>query len=268
MDNAGTAKSGIFDEERFCIGCGYNLRTLHRSAKCPECGRAVLDSLGRNLYSADRVWLISIRRGMIFLSLHIVAMVGAGFLRFNRSALALIYLVAPAGPKSAILIDLRRTGAFLMALTIVAILLYGAGIWFFSRSGAIEPLKSTETNAILRWTGVSWVAMGLLSFPFMWFPIQLGDGWLLTMAALAAELLLIVLTYWRLANLADLADATRLARFTRWMFAVHIIAMMSALIAGSFSRVIAVMVLTPVSAAGWILWVIYFQMLSRALRRS
>src|SRR5436190_17376923 len=70
MESAGPAQSGIIDQERFCIGCGYNLRTLHWQAKCPACGRAVLDSLGQTLQSADRNWVRSIFFGMVLLAIH------------------------------------------------------------------------------------------------------------------------------------------------------------------------------------------------------
>jgi hypothetical protein len=48
-----------------CIQCGYNLRTLHREARCPECGLAVRRSLrGDWLKHSDPAWLAKIAGGL------------------------------------------------------------------------------------------------------------------------------------------------------------------------------------------------------------
>jgi len=47
-----------------CRSCGYNLRTLHRNAACPECGKAVKASLRRMFTAEDRRWLSLVRWGM------------------------------------------------------------------------------------------------------------------------------------------------------------------------------------------------------------
>ncbi|HVP13850.1 MAG TPA: hypothetical protein VMV94_21935 [Phycisphaerae bacterium] len=52
-------------EDLACIQCGYNLRTLHREAKCPECGLAVGRSLrGDWLKYSDPAWLKQVTRGL------------------------------------------------------------------------------------------------------------------------------------------------------------------------------------------------------------
>src|SRR5215208_6463954 len=144
MENAGTAQKELIDEERFCIGRGYNLRMLHWTGKCPECGRDVLDSMGRTLFSADRDWLKCVRRGMILISLHIVAAVGAALAQSYGPPLLLLYVLVPAGPKTGLLVDLARHGPFALALGILAMLLYGGGIWFFTRTGVSETIASSQ----------------------------------------------------------------------------------------------------------------------------
>jgi hypothetical protein len=47
-----------------CIQCGYNLRTLHREAKCPECGLEVARSMrGDRLRYSDPAWLAKVAVG-------------------------------------------------------------------------------------------------------------------------------------------------------------------------------------------------------------
>jgi hypothetical protein len=54
---------GRVAEDLACIQCGYNLRTLHREAKCPECGMAVGRSLlGNCLQYCDPKWLTKLAR--------------------------------------------------------------------------------------------------------------------------------------------------------------------------------------------------------------
>lgn len=42
---AGPPAEAIVTDDLVCIGCGYNLRTLPHAGRCPECGRAVWDSV-------------------------------------------------------------------------------------------------------------------------------------------------------------------------------------------------------------------------------
>lgn len=51
-----------------CVECGYNLRTLHVTAQCPECGRLVLHSLPADeLVFSDTKWLRRVRSGVTLL---------------------------------------------------------------------------------------------------------------------------------------------------------------------------------------------------------
>lgn len=53
-----------------CVGCGYNLRTLHVTARCPECDRPVRDSVHlMKLARADLRWLRLMRGGAAALTL-------------------------------------------------------------------------------------------------------------------------------------------------------------------------------------------------------
>src|SRR5215212_2938713 len=116
METMGTVQPELIDEERFCIGCGYNLRMLHWTGKCPECGRDVLDSMGRTLFSADRDWLKCVRRGMILISLHIVAAVSAALAYSYGPSLLLLYVLVPVGAKTGLLAVLSTRGLAATAL--------------------------------------------------------------------------------------------------------------------------------------------------------
>ncbi|TDJ57845.1 MAG: hypothetical protein E2O40_02380 [Planctomycetota bacterium] len=53
----------------FCVGCGYDLRTLPIEGPCPECGRAIAESLGgRRLAAADSRWLARLATGQSLVS--------------------------------------------------------------------------------------------------------------------------------------------------------------------------------------------------------
>jgi len=56
---------GRVAEDVPCLGCAYNLRGLKVTGDCPECGRAIADSLrGDRLRFADARWLRGVHRGL------------------------------------------------------------------------------------------------------------------------------------------------------------------------------------------------------------
>ena len=57
------------DDAIFCVGCGYDLRSLPVDGPCPECGRAIAESLGgRRLAAADPRWLARLALGQSLIS--------------------------------------------------------------------------------------------------------------------------------------------------------------------------------------------------------
>jgi hypothetical protein len=52
------------DRDIACLSCGYNLRGLAPNGSCPECGRAIADSLrGGRLPFADPLWIDRVANG-------------------------------------------------------------------------------------------------------------------------------------------------------------------------------------------------------------
>jgi len=77
MANATRVNEFLLDEQQRvdvdlpCVGCTYNLRTCHRDANCPECGRPVVDSLLMSVFTlkAKYRWLRRAATGMITLGI-------------------------------------------------------------------------------------------------------------------------------------------------------------------------------------------------------
>lgn len=114
-----------------CIGCGYNLRTLARSAICPECARPVMDSLHwRNLHLADVRWLARLHRGTALMGVAAV---------FMTAVLMLVVFNAMFG--GTIYIELGLMGGFTLMT-----FFWVAGVWV---GMAAEPVL--RTRAGLRW---------------------------------------------------------------------------------------------------------------------
>lgn len=81
-------EAGAIDEDVYCLGCGYNLRTLAASGTCPECGAEIAGTLEfGNVARFDPEWAASLRQGgLIFGRFPPVALlwVCMGFIVFSR----------------------------------------------------------------------------------------------------------------------------------------------------------------------------------------
>src|SRR5215208_5925253 len=64
-DVSEVAAETVVKQDTACVRCGYNLRTLGREGKCPECGASVAASLVRGPFGgAGRKWMMRVAVGL------------------------------------------------------------------------------------------------------------------------------------------------------------------------------------------------------------
>ncbi len=95
------------DQDLYCIGCGYNLRTLMVDSNCPECNLPVRESI---ISRPEADWLRQVRRGfawLIAVNLWQVTITGLSFLLGRASS---IYQFSGCG---GLLVDVFRLIGFI-----------------------------------------------------------------------------------------------------------------------------------------------------------
>lgn len=274
MENgAGISQEGMVAQERFCIGCGYNLRTLRREGICPECGKAVAASLRPTLYAADARWLRSIRWGMWLMMSHVVVVIAAEVVGklLPRQWQVVPYLIAPVGPKLVMLLaGPASPRSWTHALAALAMMLYALGVFAFTSSAADETQRARATALWLRIVGmtVALLEIGVVGLAIPWSFRLLDREGLVFLAF--AEMVVIPLTYARFVHLAEFAEARMLAMHTRWLWIAHLTTMLLVLLSLTEDKVFvfAMLLLGLVCAVGFVLWGNYVRLINAALRRG
>jgi hypothetical protein len=205
------------NEDRFCVGCGYNVRTLKWNANCPECGRAVWDSVRKALHTANPDWLRAIQWGLVLLIGSDLFM-GASFVMAHGSQgnrwVVFSYLLMPVGSK----ISLERLEYFnddpvARWLFVLAILVQGLSLLLLSRGEKNETVSAIQTRLILRGLGLLIVACTL------WIAViprgRFGEPQ--AFFAFLLDLVLIFITFKRLTNIAEFGEERKLAIWINWL---------------------------------------------------
>jgi serine/threonine protein kinase len=219
-----------------CVQCGYNLRTLSVGGKCPECGRAVRDSLSPDrLVFADGQWLRVVTAGVTTIAWGVVAVT----LLFVILQPIVFLVTSLVGRGDGVQIGLM-TASFLLAPLIAAVFLAGVfaltvteprvppavqptSLRWVVRSAAMIACAATALAALPRapnWFGnlagrlifeiSAFLALGGAMLYLGWLTARVPDakltgqlrrrGWILLLAGLALVVVEVIRTWWPAAS--------------------------------------------------------------------
>ncbi len=236
IDNAHSPSAD--DDAIFCVGCGYDVRNLPIDGPCPECGRAIAESLdGRRLAAADTRWLarLAIGQALVDRGLHI-ALISFGVMPlFAIGFGVLTFFDAPIAGTVEIVFPIM-----------LVLLLIGIGlVWFGAMLvTAPDPSESGEepphsARRLARWGLAVSIVSTLLAYLVTTLTISIT---LMFVARIVLQLLAVVSVTVGITALLgclagrgvrvpdhDLARRTRrIARVLRWALPAFLIAMVIA----------------------------------------
>lgn len=185
---------GRIDQDLFCIECAYNLRGLAPTGQCPECGRAIEESLKQNLLSyGDPWWLGRLAVGTR------MAFHGALWLTVLPFVLYPAVFVLESIPLAHSVLLKQATEILSWLVTTLVVALAGTtliGLWLIGgadpagvRMGQRRSLAERSARPLVILAGVSWLA--LFSRFYMseeWMPFVAVAASLVAWAACAAVL--------------------------------------------------------------------------------
>lgn len=189
-----------------CMGCDYNLRGAASDASCPECGKAVIDSLKYDdLTLSDPAWLKRVASGTQRLA---VAMIGL-------PVVVVVYFLLAGGIVTTVI---EMTWPLLAVTAAV-------GCWgVASAEPGVLLAKGHRSILALRWLGMLMglmamgiiVAMALALMMPMTGPIMMG-ALLFALGIVLIQPAAIVLVELRLKGLLHRANREHLLTETRWV---------------------------------------------------
>ncbi len=148
--------------------CGYDLRGLERTGRCPECGEEVAVAIRWNADPFGTPAVVRrMVRGLAIVQLAYVAWVVVLFLRgFNESGDRFAYwLIGASGPKSFIVMT-SRPRVSLNLLVPLCHVVHLVGVWLLTtphtrgRVSALRPIALT-----LRWTSIAALLLCFALYP-------------------------------------------------------------------------------------------------------
>ena len=133
------AAQSYVNEDRRCIGCGYNLKGLKSSGKCPECGRPIVKRRrgvrgNDSLVHAPTGWLLKFKAGAMLL--------------MSAAAIAVVLPFA---------VPVLRRAAFEYAIfgaMMLATLGWWVGTWLTTRARPVMPTTTIDPREEWFWLRV------------------------------------------------------------------------------------------------------------------
>lgn len=163
-------ESGCIAQDLACRSCGYSLRGLPPSGRCPECSEAIGRSIhGDLLQFSDPAWVERVARGVRLLVIAFIVSILGGLL--------LGVLVAAVG------IGMGINSPWILAIPLVLYVIVVsamsiAGYWMATSPdpGVDESPQPFTARAIARWSIVAQSAVGIVALPFQFGGTPLLSG--------------------------------------------------------------------------------------------
>jgi len=192
-----------------CVLCGYNLRTLSEDAVCPECARAVRDSLrAQYLRHAPPDWVTRLAEGAR-------ALLVAGVLTFAIPLVLGALLLVPSDVTAGI-----AALTVVPGLAVIAVAVLGGLLTITERNPALRDCpEGARARRVVRWSMAAVIPV--------WFLSGISSGLLrpsipvevaLLLLSFGAALVLPLSICWHVADLMRLIPRKDLARYAHCQF--------------------------------------------------
>ena len=127
-DASEVAAEAVVKQDTACVRCGYNLRTLSREGKCPECGASVAASLVRGPFGgAGRGWMMRVAVGLSLLLVASGLLLGAMLNQNYRDLTEAAFTLGPGGAKAAVAGDALQRGD-VRGVAVLSLLVHAVGV--------------------------------------------------------------------------------------------------------------------------------------------
>lgn len=202
----------VVTDPLYCLRCGYQLRGLHASGRCPECGTAVELSLAEpTLAAATPEYLASLARGLRLILAGLVALVVITVVgMFLFPAVVGLGGVPGGGNPAAVMGTLQIVHVISSVVNLAVALVLAAGYVLYTAPDPREVAHETTTTArrVVRAAVAAQVVIAVVTLPL--------QGMVVTGAA-GPAMVLLVAGVGLLGSVAWAAQYFATLRYTRWL---------------------------------------------------